>query len=198
MELSWRSSCRWESLSHISLAGMECLFPLGTCGYRMYFLCSDQSTVSMSRYNAILYILRFSSSVFPCLASFCARQICDTVSKMDLIASRALKKSDDFLVGYDLPQMSLAMRLLIFTWTKFSVPIICSLSPASYLVAGGSGGIDPICMHIVMSWHTAVHSVPVLVPSRLRDMTDTANVLPWSAATDEHVKTCSISSYSPQ
>jgi hypothetical protein len=42
--------------------------------------------------------------------------------------------------------------LITWTWTKFSVPIIiCYLSPASYLVASGSGGIDPIYMHSRMS-----------------------------------------------
>jgi hypothetical protein len=78
-----------------------------------------------------------SASVLPCLASFRARQIYDAASQMDLIASRASKKLDDFLVGHDLPQISRARHLLIFPWTKLSVQIIiCSLSPASYLVAG--------------------------------------------------------------
>jgi hypothetical protein len=96
------------------LAGMECLFPMGSRGCRMLFLSSDRSTVSMSRSNAIFCILRFSASVLPSLASFRARQICDAVSQMDMIASRDLKKSDDFLVGNDLPQISRARHLLIF------------------------------------------------------------------------------------
>jgi hypothetical protein len=62
------------------LAGMECLFPLGTRGYQMRFMWNDRSTVMMSSSNA---------TVLPCLASFRARQICDAASQMDLIASRA-------------------------------------------------------------------------------------------------------------
>jgi hypothetical protein len=152
MELSWRSICRWESLIHILLAGMGCLFPLDTRGYWIRFMCSDCSTVDMSLSNAIFCILRFSTSVVPCLASFRAHQLCDAAIQMDLIASIALKKSDDFLVGHDLPQISRGRHLLIFPWTKFSVPIIICLSPASYLVASGSGGIYPIGMHNRMHW----------------------------------------------
>jgi hypothetical protein len=171
------------------LAGMECFFPLGTHGYQMRY--STQSVVAMSRSNVIFCVLRFSY-----LASFRACKICDAASQMDLISRRASKKLDDFLVGHDLPQIYRARHLLIFPWTMVSVPIIiCSLSPASYLVANRSGGIDPIDMHIMMSWQTAVHSVPVSVRSRLRAMVDTADVLPWVAAIDEHVKICWISSY---
>jgi hypothetical protein len=89
MELLWLSSCRWESLIHMFLARIGCLFPLGTRGYHMRFLCSDWSTVALLRSNVIFCILRFSASVLPCLASFRARQICDAASQMELIACQS-------------------------------------------------------------------------------------------------------------
>jgi hypothetical protein len=197
MELSWRLSCRWESLSHIFLAGIECLFPLGTRGYRIRFMWSNRSTVAMSRSNASFCILRFLATVLPCLVSFRARQICDAASQMDLIVSRASKKEAYFLVGHDLPQISWVRHLLILPWTKFSVPIIIfSFRSASYLVARGSYGMDPIVIQSRMSWYTAVHSELVLVPVRLRDMASTADVIPCAA--DGQVKICSMTSYSPQ
>jgi hypothetical protein len=98
------------------------------------------------------------------------------------------------LVGQDLPQISRSRRLLILPWTKFSVPIIiCYLRPASYLAVIGSGGMDPIVLV-----HSRIHSEPVLVPSILRGMVATADVLRGAADSDRQVKICSMSSYSPQ
>jgi hypothetical protein len=65
----------------------------------------------------------------------------DAASHMDLMARRASKKEDAFLVGHALPHMSHARCRLILPCTKLSVPTaICSLIPASYLVAIERGG----------------------------------------------------------
>jgi hypothetical protein len=121
--------------------------------HRMRFLWSDRSKVAMSRSNAICCMLSFSATVLPCFASLRAHHIFDATSQIDLIARRASKKEDDFLVGHDLPHISRVRRILIFPWSKFSIPIVIwSLRPASYLEAIGSGGMDPIVIRRRMSW----------------------------------------------
>jgi hypothetical protein len=101
----------------------------------------------------LLYFAFFSqcSTVFGVVPG--APDICDAASQIALIASRASKKEYDFLVGHDVPQISRARRRLILPWTKFIIPIIiCYLRPALYLMAIGSGGMDPILIHIRMRW----------------------------------------------
>jgi hypothetical protein len=75
---------------------------------------------------------------------------------------------------------------------------ICSFRPDAYLAAMVSGGMASKTMQSKISLYTAVHSEPVFVPSRLRDMAATATVRPCAASRDGYVKIWSISSCSPQ